>query len=113
MLATFASACCVGPAIAPIVVAVLGASGAAWAAGLKPYSPFLLGGSLLLLLYSFWTIYRPRVACADGSCPLGPPRAGRIVLWIAAFVWLAAAVPLLCNTWDKPMTYRLCEEEPR
>ena len=42
-IATAASACCI-PIVAPLVVTVLGASGAAWAAGLKPYSlHFLLG----------------------------------------------------------------------
>jgi hypothetical protein len=51
LAAVLASSCCVGPVIAPFVVAVLGASGAAWAAGLKPYSPYILAGSLAFLLY--------------------------------------------------------------
>ncbi len=51
--ATLASACCVGPVAAPLVVAVLGAGGAAWATGLKPYSWILLAGSGQLLGYSF------------------------------------------------------------
>src|SRR5215510_12858218 len=58
LVAVLASSCCV-PILAPLIVAVLGAGGAAWA-GLKPYSPYLLGGSLLLLLYGLWTVYRPR-----------------------------------------------------
>lgn len=53
VLATVASACCVGPVLAPVIVAVLGASGAAWAAGLKPYSPYIPGASLVLLVYGF------------------------------------------------------------
>lgn len=40
-LATAAGACCV-PIIAPTVVAVLGAGGSAWAAGLGPWSPWIL-----------------------------------------------------------------------
>ncbi|MEE8522535.1 MAG: mercuric transporter MerT family protein [Thermoanaerobaculia bacterium] len=87
LLATLASACCVGPVLAPLVVAVLGASGAAWAAGLKPYSPYLLGGSFLLLVYGFRTVYRRRQECADGTCPAAPARGVRWVLWCAATLW--------------------------
>lgn len=91
LVATAATACC-APVIAPLIVAVLGASGAAWAAGLKPYSPWLLGGSFLLLAYGFWSVYR-----APKSCTV-PVKAGRRwsgaavkgVLWLAALLWLAA-----------------------
>ena len=40
-------------AIQAAFVSVLGVSGAVWAAGLKPYSPYILAGAGLLLAYGF------------------------------------------------------------
>ena len=92
LAAVLASSCCV-PILAPLIVAVLGASGAAWAAGLKPYSPYLLGGSLLLLLYGLWTVYRPRPACPSEGCPTaGAGRGVKAVLWVAVALWLLSAL---------------------
>lgn len=92
LVAVFASSCCV-PVIAPLIVAVLGASGAAWAAGLKPYSPYILAGSLALLLYGLWTVYRPRPACGPEGCPTsGASRGVKAVLWIAVSLWALAVV---------------------
>jgi hypothetical protein len=91
LVAVFASSCCI-PVIAPLIVAVLGASGAAWAAGLKPYSPYILAGSLALLLYGMWMVYRPRPACSPESCPTGAGRGVRTVLWVAVALWAAAAL---------------------
>jgi hypothetical protein len=91
LVAALASSCCVGPAIAPLVVAVLGAGGAAWAASLQPYSPYLLGGSLSLLVYGLWIAYKRRPVCVQESCP---PRAGRgvkTVLWVSVAIWSIAA----------------------
>lgn len=92
VLATVASACCVGPVLAPVIVAVLGASGAAWAAGLKPYSLYILGAAFVLLAYGFRVVYRRRDACADGTCAAPAPRVVRVVLWCAAGLWLGAAL---------------------
>lgn len=89
LAATVGSACCVGPVIAPIFVSVLGASGAAWAAGLKPYAPYILLGSFLLLAYGFW-IDRRRRRCTAGVCTPSP-RGVRLVLWIASALWVASA----------------------
>ncbi|HVG07504.1 MAG TPA: mercuric transporter MerT family protein [Thermoanaerobaculia bacterium] len=86
-----ASSCCI-PVIAPLIVAVLGASGAAWAAGLKPYSPYILAGSLALLLYGLWTVYRPRPACSPVGCPTGAGRGVKAVLWVAVALWALAAL---------------------
>lgn len=90
LAAVLASSCCV-PIIAPLIVAVLGASGAAWAAGLKPYSPYLLMGSLALLLFGLWTVYRPRPACSSESCPPGAGRGVKVTLWAAVVLWALAA----------------------
>lgn len=91
LVAVFASSCCV-PVIAPLIVAVLGASGAAWAAGLKPYSPYILAGSLALLLHGMWMVYRPRPACTPEGCPTGAGRGVKAVLWVAAVLWAVAAL---------------------
>lgn len=92
-VATAATACCSGPLLAPLIVGVLGASGAAWAAGLKPYSPWLLAGSAGMLGLGFWSSYR-----AAPSCEVVPSKQGqrtativRGVLWISALLWIAAA----------------------
>jgi mercuric ion transport protein len=92
LAAVLASSCCVGPVLAPLIVAALGASGAAWAAGLKPYSPYLLAGSFALLLFGLWTTYRPRPACVDGTCPIRPGRSVKTVLWAAVALWTLAAL---------------------
>ena len=70
-LSVVTAACCVSPVVAPIIVSVLGASGAVWAAGLKPYSWWILGGAFVCLTYGFWTVYRPRRACSARrrGCP--------------------------------------------
>ena len=90
LAATIATTCCIGPVAAPVLVSVLGASGAARAAGLEPYAPYLLLGSLPLLAYGFWIVYGRRRLCAEGVCRPSP-RGVRIVLWFASAIWLASA----------------------
>ncbi|MGH7583221.1 MAG: hypothetical protein ACREL5_08365, partial [Gemmatimonadales bacterium] len=41
--AASAAACCATPVLSPLIVGVLGASGAVALAGLKPYAPYLMG----------------------------------------------------------------------
>jgi mercuric ion transport protein len=90
-----ASACCVSPVIAPLLVGTIGASGVAWASGLKPYSGAILGVSFLLLAASFWTVYRPRPAC-DADAPNNPlpvaPWFVKGALWVSAVLWTASAL---------------------
>lgn len=78
--------------IAPLIVAVFGAGGAAWAAGLQPLSPYLLIGSLALLLFGLWTVYRPRPACDAEGRPTGAGRGVKAVLWVAVALWVFAAL---------------------
>lgn len=96
--AAAAAACCV-PVLSPLLVGVLGAGGAVWVAGLKPYSPYLLGGGLLLLVYAFWRVYGRASSCeADGSTASLPRWTGVVVLtvlWISAAVWVASAAAYL------------------
>src|SRR4051812_41894175 len=51
LLTLVSAACCVSPIIAPIIVGALGASGAVWAAGLKPYGAWILGAALVFLVF--------------------------------------------------------------
>lgn len=91
--ATIGAACCTGPLLGPVIVLILGASGAATLAGLKPYTPYLFGLSLVMLTGSFWTIYRRSSACAvDAYGRSKHPARGpiRLLLWIAAAIWLAS-----------------------
>ncbi len=91
LVATAAGACCT-PLVAPLVVTVLGAGGAAWAAGLKPYAPWLLAGAFVMLAAGFRSAYRRRASCHVGSrTALRAARIVRAVLWVAAAVWLLAA----------------------
>jgi hypothetical protein len=91
-----AGTCCVSPVLAPLIVGALGAGGAAWAAGLKPYSSYILAASLLLLAGGFWTTYRPRTRCIAGTDVSRPPRwmsrLSKAVLWAGAVCWAAAVV---------------------
>ncbi|HEY2473845.1 MAG TPA: mercuric transporter MerT family protein [Candidatus Cybelea sp.] len=91
LTAGIASACCVGPALAPIFVSVLGASGLVAVSGLRPYTPWLLIASAAMLGFSFLQTYR-RPACATGgsaSVSIGV-RIARVVTWAAAALWLAS-----------------------
>ena len=80
-----ASACCIGP----LVFALLGISGAAFARGFEPFRPYLLVLTYGLLDAAFYLAYRPAKAeCGPGEACEMPRtnRAGMVVLWIAAFV---------------------------
>lgn len=90
-----ASVCCIGP----LVLALLGISGAAFAHRFEPFRPYFLVLSYGLLGAAFYIIiYRP----ATGECGPGAPcempranRAGKLMLWIAAVVVvLTTAFPL-------------------
>jgi hypothetical protein len=93
--ATLASVCCTGPVVAPIVVGLLGATGAAAAAGLKPYTPYLFVFSLLMLAMGFRSVYRAKSSCLVGATSSSPGVAFRVsqaVLWFAAALWIASLV---------------------
>lgn len=100
--AATAAACCVAPVVSPLIVATLGVGGSVAVAGLAPYTPYLLLGSLLVLGGAFRLAYRRPQACAvdeaasvdeaapaDGFRPT-PPRWLRVTLWGAAVVWLSS-----------------------
>ena len=90
MVAAVASACCVGPSVAPLLISVLGASGLIALTWLRPYTPLLLILSAALLAFSFRRAYAPS-SCAQGE---GVPRSvklARVVTWLAALLWLLSA----------------------
>lgn len=87
LTASFAALCCIGP----VTVALLGAGGAVAAAGLKPYRPYLMVGSLLLIIVGFWLSYR-RVAGEGAACPTRVGRVARGGLWVSAVFWVIAAL---------------------
>jgi hypothetical protein len=94
LTAGVASACCVGPALAPIFVAVLGAGGLATVSGLRPFTPWLLLASGVTLAFSFWQTHLRAACTPDGSAivlPLGL-RIARFVTWAASVLWLASAI---------------------
>lgn len=91
--AGLAAACCV-PIVSPLLVTALGASGAVWLAGLQPYAPWLLAGSLALLAYGFWSLYGRRRRCR-ADAPPGKARrllarVSVVLLWSSAVAWVAA-----------------------
>ena len=90
-----ASACCVTPALATLMVGVLGASGVATASTMKPYSPYFFGGSFLLLVYAFWAVYHPAQDCTTGQCRERAGRTVRVMLWTSAGFWTVAVVGTL------------------
>ena len=94
-LTVVSAACCVSPVIAPIIVGVLGASGAVWAAGLKPYGWWILAGALVCLVFGFWTVYRPRRNCAVGQTSRANralSHVSKMSLWFGAACWMAGVL---------------------
>jgi mercuric ion transport protein len=85
------SACCLGP----LVLSLLGVSGAAFAQRFEPFRPYLLLLTYGLLGGAFYLTYRPGQAdCTPGeSCEM--PRAsrvGRIMLWVSTVIVLLATL---------------------
>jgi mercuric ion transport protein len=86
-----ASACCLGP----LVLSLLGVSGAALARRFEPLRPFLLVLTYGLLAAAFYLTYRPtRAACAPGEVCERPVagRAGKVAIWIGAVVVVLATL---------------------
>jgi hypothetical protein len=93
MTATLAGVCCTGPLVAPIVVGILGAAGAAAAASLKPYTFLLFSASFVLIAIGFSSVSRARRSCAvEGSSRSLPVTVivTQAVLWFSAAIWVAS-----------------------
>ena len=74
------AACCAGPAIGPLVVAMFGVGAAAALAGLRPYSIPLLALSGLVIAISLWRATRRAKACVPGVRAPGV-MVSRGILW--------------------------------
>ena len=99
--ATLAGVCCTGPVIAPIVVGILGASGAAAAAGLKPYTLYLFAASAILLAIGVYSVRNAIRKCTLGAATSARPtslRVANVVLWVGAVIWIASAAFTLYAT---------------
>ena len=80
-----AAACCLGP----LVLVLLGLGGGGMALALKPYRPYFLVLTFLLLGTSFFLVYRnPVEECGPGeSCTMPRSRrTGKILLWIVTIL---------------------------
>lgn len=91
LTSTAASICCIGP----LAITLLGVNGAILAAGIKPYRPYLLASSLLMLGFAFWRVYGRRahgVGATGESCPVNASRWTTLILWAAAAMWVAAVL---------------------
>jgi hypothetical protein len=78
LTAGVAGACCAGPALAPVFLAILGSGGLIAASALRPFTPWMLLGSAAMLAFSFRQSYR--------SCS----RVARVVTWVAAGLWVVS-----------------------
>ncbi len=85
-----ASACCIGP----LVLGLLGISGAAFAQRLAPFRPYLLVMTYALLGGAFYLAYRPKAACGPGEACEMPQasRVGKVMLWVATVIVLLATL---------------------
>ncbi len=76
-----AAACCIGP----LVLVLLGLGGGWIALAMKPYRPYFLAMTILLLGAAYYLVYRKPVAeCGPGeNCTMPRSRrAGVVLLWI-------------------------------
>ncbi len=85
-IASFIGLCCIGP----WAVALFGVSGAITMARWAPVRPYILVVACVMLAWAFWRVYRPQPACEDGTCPAGPPRSIKIMLWFATVMVVLA-----------------------
>lgn len=93
-----ASACCIGP----VVFALLGTGGAAFAIALEPYRPVFIGMTALLLGGAFYFVYRrsPGEQCGpDSTCPAPSRRIDlKVLVWVVSMIVLAVlAFPYYVN----------------
>lgn len=95
-----ASACC----IAPIGLALLGASGAAFASRFEPFRPYLLLMSYTLLAGAFFLARRSRVPSCSGEDGCVARRSSLPRPWP---LWLAAVLVVLTSTypWYAPYLF--------
>jgi len=88
-----ASACC----LVPVALALVGVSGAGFAAKFAPYRIHFLVATALALALGFWFAYRPQKDDCDCAAPRSR-KAARVGLWITTLLTVAlAAYPVFGN----------------
>lgn len=100
--AVLASSCC----ILPLVLVVLGASGA-WIGtltALEPYQPYFLVATVALLGAGYWQVYFRRKGTCAPSAACGTPVSRRVT---KGALWLATGLAILAATvnWWAPLFY--------
>lgn len=85
-IASFIGLCCIGP----WAVALFGVPGAVYLARWQPVRPYLLTLAVMLILWAFWRVYRPRKLCDDEICASGPSKWLKLFLWIGAVLLIMA-----------------------
>lgn len=93
--AAAAAACCSGPALGPLVVAMLGAGGAVALEGWRPFAVPLLIVSALAIGVSLWLTQRGAGRCARPARRSPIALASRSLVWLSALVWVGALAALL------------------
>lgn len=94
-LAAVGATCCVSPVLAPIIVSLLGASGAVWAARVDPYGWWILGAAFAALALGFLIVYGRHRRCAVPARTRGRrllQGAPKIALWVGAACWTAGVI---------------------
>ena len=86
VFASFIGLCCIGP----WAVVLFGVSGAVTMARWAPLRPYIIIVAAAMLAWAFWRVYRPQPICEDGSCPTGPSRWLKVMLWVAAAMTVVA-----------------------
>lgn len=84
-----AAICCIGPAIALVTGASMGALGSLMI--LDPYRPWLLAAGAVMLSYSFFRLYVRKTACACET-DFRARKVSRIIFWSAASLFLVALI---------------------
>ncbi len=79
-LASFIGLCCIGP----WAVALLGVPGAVALARFQPARPYILTIAGALLVWAFWTVYKPVPESAT------PCDGKRRAIWLQAALWISA-----------------------
>lgn len=91
LAAAAASICCAGPAVGPLLVSLLGAGGAVAFEGLRPYSPYIVAASGIILGWTIVSSRRPERCAPDKSTRIARSFT-RGILWASAVLWLVAAI---------------------
>jgi len=80
------SICCIGP----LAITLLGVNGAILGAAIKPYRPFLLTESGLMLALAFGLYFRPAANGSVVTCSVRARRVQKSLLWTGFGLWVAA-----------------------